>query len=179
MIDKAGTYVGRATDLLLTESTQKGTPGIQVQFKITQGDYAGQFVRYDGWLTENTSERVVESLQHCGWDGEDIGEFVDRGLHGVDANEVSLVVELEEYRGDDERYQGKSFPRVAFVNRLGGRGLNVERAMSADKAASLGDRMRGIVMKSKLKKGSPNEDTGADFDFGANAPKAAAWGKRF
>jgi hypothetical protein len=181
MIDKNCNVRARAVEVLLAESAQKKTPGIQINFTVTEGEFQGQSVRYDGWFSEKTAERVIESLQYCGWEGDDVGEFADRGLHGLDTNEVELVIELEDYQGNDPKYEGRSFPRVAWVNKLGGRGLNVDNAMTPDVASAFGAKMKGLVLKSRQKT-RPADDVGdTSFNHGANAPlpRQAAGGKRF
>lgn len=149
----AGSYKARATQVLLTKSSQKGTPLIQVNFQIQdEGEHHGETIRWDGYLTEKTAERTIESLGHCGWTGDDISVFTKEGvLQGCDLNDVTLVVELEAYEGNDEKYKGKQFPRVQWVNKTGGRGLNVENAMPVAEALAFAEKMKGLVHKVKAK----------------------------
>lgn len=177
-----GKYKARANgEVVLGKSAEKKTPFIELYFVITEGENAGGEVRWTGYFSEKTAERTIQSLQHCGWQGEDPSEFADGDLHGLDANEVEIVVELEEYEKDGER---RTAPRVQWVNRLGGY-LNVQNAMSKDEAKSFGESMRGLVLKMKKKAPPPNPgNPGTDFNFGANAnqsgqaEKAAAAGQR-
>ncbi len=119
--------------------------------------------------TDKTQERTVEALQICGWQGDDLSEFSDNGLHGLDTNEVSIVVELESYVNADG--EEKSAPRVKWINRIGGQ-VNVQSAMDPTKAAAFGSRMKGLVHAMRAK--APVADTGTAFNFGANAPAQAA-----
>lgn len=147
---QAGTYKARATQVLLTQSKTKGTPGIQVNFQIQDEDFAGESIRWDGWLTEKTAERTFESLRYCGWHGDDISVFAGEGvLDGCDMNDVEIVVKMEPYDGPNEEYQGKSFPRVQWVNKSGGRGLNVENAMAKPAAIAFAEKMKGLAVKSR------------------------------
>jgi hypothetical protein len=159
---QAGTYKARATQVMLTQSANKGTPGIQINFQIQdEGEHAGATVRYDGWISDKTQERVIESLVYCGWRGDDISVFAKEGvLDGCDLNEVEIVVELEPYAGTDEKHKGKSFPRVAWVNKGGGRGLNVENAMRPDAALAFAAKMKGLVHK--VKSGQPAQAQAAN-----------------
>jgi hypothetical protein len=175
-----GTYKARASgEVVLGTSKNKGTPFIQFYLTITQGDNKGGAVRYDGYFTEATNERTIQSLQICGWQGEDLSEFSDGGLHGLDANEVDIVVEIETYthqESGEERHR----PRVAWINRTGGF-LATEQAMNDDAAKAFAERMRGLVLAVKAK--NPVKD-GTDFKFGANqgappaAPPPASAGKK-
>lgn len=150
--------------VVLGKSGKKETPFVETYFKVTEGDNVGGEVRWTGYFTENSSERTIEALQTCGWEGDDVGEFADGELHGLDKNEVLIVVELEEYEKDGEKHLA---PRVKWVNKLGGY-LNVQNAMPKEEAASFGEKMKGLVLKMKTKKAAPPSEAGS-FDFGANA----------
>jgi len=165
----------RAVEAQLTEA-KTGTPGIQIVFAVSDGDHKGQRVRWTGWMTDKTLDRTLESLEHCGWAGDDLGEFGDRELHGLDKKEVELVIEMEDYQGSDEKYVGKSFPRVQWVNRAGGASLRVEQAMTKEKASAFGDKMRALVTKSRLAR---TQGSGTDFAHGANAEKPTGTGRKF
>lgn len=163
----AGTYRARVTgECVLGESKQKSTPFIEFYLTIIEGDSKGSRARWTGYFTENTNERSIQSLQTCGWQGDDLSEFSDGGLHGLDANEVEIVVELEEYV--DKEGNPKTAPRVAWINRPGGF-LNVDAAMAKDKAAAFGDRMRGLVLKTKEKNPPPK----GGYKFGAATPNSS------
>lgn len=174
-----GKYKARATgEVVVGESKEKHTPFVELYFEITQGENAGGKVRWTGYFTETKdkrgktgSERVLESLYACGWEGVDLADFEDNALHGLDANEVEIVVELEEYEKDGET---RTSPRVRWVNRPGSGGaVNVENAMAKPKLQSFSDRMKGLALALKQK-----QQPGTSFDFGANEPKAAAGGRR-
>lgn len=164
----AATYRARASgNCVLGTSKNKGTAFIEVYFKIANGENAGSMVRYTGYFTENTNERTIQSLQLCGWQGDDLSEFADGELHGLDANDVDIVVEIETY--ENAEGEARSHPRVAWINRPGGF-LNTEQAMNDDAAKAFGDRMRGLVLAVKQK--HPVKGDGTDFGFGANVPAA-------
>lgn len=160
-----GKYKARATgNVVLGKSAKKETPFIELYFEITEGEQAGGKARWTGYFADKSSERTIEALQIAGWQGEDLAEFSDGGLHGLDANEVEIVVELEEYEHEGET---RTSPRVQWVNRLGGY-LNVQNKMTSEAAESFGEKMKGLVLKMKSKK--PEAGDGTDFPHGANAP---------
>ena len=180
MINKAGTYRARAREVLLITSKNKGTPGVQVNFGIVAGEFEGQTIRWDGWFTEQTTDRAIESLEHCGWRGDDLGDFAGGKLSGLDKNEVEVVVEMEEYQGEDEKYIGKEFPRVQWVNRIGGRPLNIAQAMSPEVASAFGDKMKAAIIAARQRRNAGQNNSSDSFPHGANVKeKAAAQGKRF
>ena len=153
----AGTYRARATgNVVLGTSTKKGTPFIEFYFAITDGESKGGSARWTSYFSEKTSARTIESLAHCGWRGEDLSEFSDGALHGLDACEVEVVIELEEYEKEGEK---RTSPRVAWVNKIGaGKFLNTDAAMNVDTALSFGEKMRALVMAVQAR-----ESKDADF----------------
>ena len=99
----AGKYTARGVEGQLTTSQEKGTPCVQVLVRITQGEHEGETLRWDGWLTDATEQRTLESLRYLGWSTDMLDD-----LRGIDANEVQIVVEHESYEKDG---QTKTFPR--------------------------------------------------------------------
>ncbi len=166
----AGTYRARATgNVVLGTSSQKGTPFIELYFTVTQGECAGSSARWTSYFSEKTSERTIEALGYCGWAGDDLSEFNDGTLHGLDANEVEIVVDLEEYV-DKKTGEPRTSQRVSWVNKAGGsRYLNLEGAMAPEAAAAFGEKMRGLVLatKSKSPVAAPSASD-VSFDHGAN-----------
>ncbi len=163
----AGTYKAKVDgECVLGTSKNKGTPFLEFYLRVIGGEHNGSRARWTGYFTENTNERSVQSLQTCGWQGDDLGEFADGSLHGLDANEVEIVVELEKYTSAEG--EEKTMPRVAWINRPGGF-LNTDSAMNEAAAQSFGERMRGLVlaMKSKAPKRTTEDDS---FNYGASAP---------
>ncbi len=157
----SGTYKARVSgECVLGTSKTKGTPFIEFYLKILDGENKGGFVRWTGYFTENTNERSIQSMQICGWAGDDLSEFSDGQLHGLDKNEVSIVVEMETYQ--NEAGEDRSAPRVAWINRAGGY-LNVSAKMDPGAAAAFGDRMRGLVHKVK-EKGPKSSESPRDDD---------------
>src|SRR4051794_18119735 len=104
---KAGTYRARGVESDLGIA-QTGKEQVFVKFAITSGPEEGQHVTWFGYFnTPENAKRTIESLRTCGWTGTDITE-----LTGIDANEVELVVEHEEYNG-------KTRAKVRWINEIG------------------------------------------------------------
>lgn len=153
MIDKAGTVRARACEVRLGESKSKGTPFVGVMFAVVEGPFTGQRVKWEGWLTERTAERTIESLQHCGWDGDDISVFAT-GLNGLDRNDVDLVIAMEPYNGDDPSKAGNMYPKVQWVNRVGTGPKFAGESVGAAKAVEFGQKFRGLALAVKAKAGA-------------------------
>ena len=155
-----GTYLARAVaPVILGTSTKKGTPFLDLYFEVTQGESKGQRVRWTPYITENTAERTLDSLYTCGWTGDDLSEFSDRGLHGLDANEVQIVIGIESYK--NETGEEKRAPRVQWVNRAQGY-LSEAAEMSPDAAKAFGARMRGLAAQVRKKGDSKKSKANAE-----------------
>ncbi len=141
----AGTYKARVSGECVIGTAKTGTPFIQFYFTILEGDHKGSRVKWTGYFTENTNVRTRDSLRLCGWQGDELEEFGDGALHGLDASEVEIVVELEPYEGNDEKYIGKSFAKVAWVNRAGGF-LDKTKKMDDGALSAFSAKMRGLMM---------------------------------
>lgn len=165
-----GKYKARACgQVVLGESSEKGTPFIEFFVEIQDGENKGGKARFTGYFGPNSAARTTESLVFCGWEGDDLSEFADGELHGLDANDVEAVIEIEEWV-DKKTEEKRSAPKVQWINRLGGR-VNVDNAMDPAKAQAFGAKMKGLVQATRQRK--PAGD-GTDFNHGANAQQPAA-----
>jgi hypothetical protein len=141
-----GKFRARAVGGKLGNSSQKGTPYVAVEFRLTEGELAGEQILYFGYFTDATTERTLESLRYCGWKSDDLDN-----LDGITDNEVELVIEHEK---DDK---GSLRSRVAWVNRAGG--LQMLQAMSAADAKAFAARLRGAAAASRVKAGNASPST--------------------
>lgn len=121
-------------------TTNTGKEQVGVSFELLEGPNQGQRITWYGYFTEKTTERTLEALEHCGWQGDDLSD-----LTGIDANEVYLVIEHEQ---DD---QGEVRARVRWVNSSGG--VAMQNRMDPGDAASFAQRMRGEVLARRQAKG--------------------------
>lgn len=162
----AGKYTAVASGkCVLGESKEKGTPFIELYFSIVEGPCTGESVRWTTYFTDKMAEMSIKALQTMGWAGDDMSEFSDGDLHGLDANRVQIVVEMEAFKGRDGTE--KTAPRVRWVNALGAPGVSAT-PMSQDKVGAFGEAMRARVIALKEKR------EGTDFEFGANTVPAKA-----
>lgn len=145
-----GFYRARATGGEFGVTPTKGTDFVRVAFRVVEGQHAGGFASWDGYFTENTTKRTVESLKHCGC------TFPDNdvtNLTGIDSQDVSIEVEHETYQTKEG--ETKTRARVAWVNSLSG-GVNPEHQMDAGHKAAFAAKMKGVVLSVKAgKAGAP------------------------
>lgn len=146
-------------------SPNKGTDFVRVAFAITEGDHKGQELTWDGYFTENTTRRTFESLRYCGCT---FPNNDPTDLTGIDANEVSIEVEIEEYEKDGQK---KTVAKVAWVNSLT-RGVSPEAKMNDARKAQFKQRMLGQLLASASKQAPAPTAPGAPKN--GSAPKPAA-----
>src|SRR5262249_41980399 len=110
----------------------KQTPYVEVVFEVAATDATAPGARFpwQGYFTDGTTERTIESLKLCGctFPGGDI-----RNLTGVDRNVVSITVEETEYG-----------PRVAWVNQLGS--VSELNRLSGGELDAFAAKMKGVVL---------------------------------
>jgi hypothetical protein len=143
-----GRYRARAVQGVLGR-TSKGTEQVAVEFQLYDAEgVPGASITWFGYFSDATFERTIESLRHCGWVGDDLSD-----LTGIDSNEVSLVIENEEY-------QGKLYPKVRWVNAPGG-GVALREQLSATEAKSFAQRMRSRILAMSQGKALKGPTSGA------------------
>lgn len=135
-----GKYPARATAIQFGSSS-KGTAQVAVTYEVTDGPAAGNSITWIGFFTDGTTERTIESLQNSGWKGTDLTEL--DGLEGEKlfaalGNEVSLTIE-------NETYEGKTRPRVRWVNRAAQQ-FEMKNKLSKEGLAALSNSIKGTVV---------------------------------
>jgi hypothetical protein len=106
-----GKYIAVARSWDVGESKEKGTPLVNVNYEIVAGPNSGQFISGQHYITEGAVEFTIKALRASGWSGVNCSDPNDLG--GMGTRKVELVVEAESY-------EGKSYPKVKFVNAPGG-----------------------------------------------------------
>lgn len=105
-----GDQIARVVDCWLEKSSKKETPGIFVQFKINGSN---KNVKYTGWISDATEERIVESILKAGFKGARI-EDVAKGVSMFDENaDIPIHCKMEEYTNNQGEI--KSFLKVAWI----------------------------------------------------------------
>ncbi len=131
-----GTYKARATGGDFGESPEKKSAYVRAGLVITRGDHKGEALAWDGYFSDATAERTIESLKYfgCTFPGGDV-----TNLEGITANEVSITVKHEL-----SPTNGRVFARVAWVN-AGAGGVMNDQKMSQKARASLSGRMKSLL----------------------------------
>ena len=127
-----GTYRGRAitSTAKLIRSKNKNTPGIEVVIDMgPQGT-----MTWTGWITGGATEFTIRSMRAMGWQGDDLADLSTLGT-----KECEVVVVEEEYKGN-------YYPKIAFINELGGRGNASSQEMTDAERRAFAAEMRGTVL---------------------------------
>ncbi len=104
-----GEYIAHVTKGELESSRTKGTPGYKIEFKIIEGQFAGQRLWHDCWLTPAA---LAQSKRDLGKLGITSPEMMERPLPRGIRCKVTVVVR----RDDDgiERNRVRSFEVVGI-----------------------------------------------------------------
>jgi hypothetical protein len=176
-LEKA-TYRAVAIATALDRSTQKNTKFIAVNFEIVEDEhYNGESPQaWKGYFTDRTTERTVESLQHMGYDGDNIEEFasLDRaGCAKLLPNVVEIVCEPEYFTGDDGNERGVL--KVQWVNRIGGGRFKAANPLEGGELKAFAAEMKSVFRNARGPKASTgSRQTSAPYASNPNAASRAA-----
>lgn len=114
--------------------TKNGNEAVAIGLQIDNDnpEVAGEVVSWRGFFTEKALKQTIKSLRTIGWEGNDLST-IDKTI----GHRVSVVVEMEEF-------EGKQYPRVQWINPLGG--MSINNAMGASEKKAFAARMKGAIM---------------------------------
>lgn len=146
------TYRARAAGVGFGTSS-KGNTQIGVTMEVTEGEFAGLQITWIGHFTDKTSARTIESLQHMGWQGDDLAELdaLDAaGCQRLLAQEVEIVCKPEEYNGEWSL-------RVQWVNAIGGGRFTFKEPVTGSGLKAFAAQMKATVRSVKASGGAPRQ----------------------
>ncbi len=136
-----GRYNARAIEWGLGK-TSTGKERVAVQLELTDPSVLGRRLTWYGYFTEGSLPHTVKALRALGWQGADLSV-----LDGLDRNDVSIVVEHEDY-------EGKTQVRVKWINEPGS--LGVKTPLQGDEAKSFAARMKANILALEQGQAKPN-----------------------
>ena len=129
-----------------------GTQQVLMQFElIDDGEHKGKKLPWFGFFTEGSWERTVESLRHCGFQGNDLHTLNEQKLDQV----VSVKVEHETNQSN-----GRVYVRIAFVNAAGSGAVKLNNPMSRDELRDFSAMMKNKI--AGVAGGTPAQPTTRD-----------------
>lgn len=130
---KDGRYSAAVKDYGISE-TKAGAAQVFIAFDVTHDDGTSSLTWF-GSLNEGKAQEItLKGLLSAGFTGKDVTDLIDGPDGGAIplGTEVSVVIESEEY-------DGKTTPRIRWVNKPGGGGVQRADASTAKaKLAKLG-----------------------------------------
>ena len=125
--------------------TKNHSEQVAVCLEIVGGDWDGAELTWWGYFTEKTQARTLEALRYMGWQGDDL-----EAMTGLGSIQCQIVVE------DELGQDGKTYPRIRWVNRLGGGGrVKLAQPMDADERRRFAATMRSHAAAVPAVKGIP------------------------
>lgn len=179
----AGRYRGFLENPELAESAKKGTPCVKATARVADpsaGDSNNSRIEWEGWLTEQTAERTIQSMIYAGCtfpplpgsDEPNLNDFT-----GCGSKEVELQIEIEEYTpeptAENPNPRTTKRPRVAFVNRVGE--SRATKPIDDNQKKMISKNYGGLI--AKVRAGISSPKTG-DASFDTKAIEAGAAGKK-
>lgn len=145
-----GRHEARPQSYVFGKSGKKQTEMVSVVFVFVGGPNDGKRITWNGYFTEATAKRTMDSLEYCGWDGVELAT----PLVGFGTKNVELDVQIE--KGQD----GKEYPVIQWVNRLISRGPAT--TYNPEEVSGLSARMAQINAERRkenaAKRAGPSED---------------------
>lgn len=102
--------------------------GIEIEFSFEEPSTSGyETLRWVGWLSDAALQRTMETLVDVlGFTGNEAydheGRLTDPKALDYE-REIQLVVEMEEGQDENRQPNGKVYPKIKWVNKLGGSGF--------------------------------------------------------
>lgn len=151
-ISMVGKHRAKAIDAEFGYAGVDNKPQVALMFEITEeGPLQGRTLSWFGFFTPTTQDRTFDSLRYCGWDSDDLEQLgsLSAGT-GVFRHEVELVVE-------EETYNGKTRPKVRWINRTTKRTVDLPKKMDAAALRSFAADMKAsAAARRKEEPGSRN-----------------------
>lgn len=150
-------YVARACGTPSWAQAASGNWQIAVPFEISQGEHAGETITWIGVMHDTADkngttghERVVQSLQYAGWQGDDLADLAEL----TDEQAKALLPEEVELSCAPETYEGKTRLKVQWVNKVGAGRFVFKEAASKNDLRSFAAQMKATVRS--LRGATPN-----------------------
>ena len=164
-------YTARAIGAAQFAPSKNGNQQIAIPMEVTQGEYTGETITWIAVFHDTAdrngvtgSERIIQSLQYMGWQGDDLSELVeidDAQARQLLPNEVSIACDVE-------TYEGKTRLKVQWVNEAGSGRFAFKEAASKSDLRSFAAQMKSTVRSVRGAAGSAPKKNGT-----APAPRPA------
>jgi hypothetical protein len=139
---------------------EKASTFIAVGFEAVE-EYAGETITWLGYFTEKTTARTIESLQHMGFQGDDLVQLEDAGADAC----LELLPAVVDLVCEPEEYDGKWTLKVQWVNRSGGGRFKAKKPLVGGELKAFAAQLKGSFRNAR------GPQNGAKPATAAAAPK--------
>jgi hypothetical protein len=150
-------YNARACSGASFAPASTGNKQIAINMEVTDGEFAGSTIAWISTFHDTAdkngvtgSERIIQSLQYMGWQGDDLTELVeitDEQARQMLPETVSIVCE-------PDTFDGKTRLKVKWVNKQGGK-FAFKEAESKSDMRSFAAQMKSTVKAVRASNGGP------------------------
>jgi len=134
------------------QNKNSGNWQIAVPFEVTQGEHAGETITWIGIMHDTADkngttghERVIQSLQYMGWQGDDISELAEL----TDAQAVEMMPNEVSLSCAPDTYEGKTRLKVQWVNKAGGDRFAFKEPATKNDLKSFAAQMKATVRSAR------------------------------
>lgn len=141
-------YTARACGAAQFAPSKNGNQQIAIPVEVTQGEHAGETITWIAVFHDTAdrngvtgSERIIQSLQYMGWQGDDLTELTDIS----DEQAMQLLPNEVQISCDVETYEGKTRLKVQWVNEIGAGRFAFKDPTSKNDLRSFAAQMKATV----------------------------------
>jgi hypothetical protein len=145
-------YRGRVCGAPSWAQSGNGNWQVALPFEVTQGEHAGETITWIGVMHDTADkngttghERVIQSLQYAGWQGDDISELAELD----DGQAIQIFTEEVELACAPDTYDGKTRVKVQWVNKVGAGRFAFKEAATKNDLKSFAAQMKATVRSAR------------------------------
>lgn len=153
-------YTARACGAASFAASKNGNQQIAIPVEVTQGEYAGSTITWISTFHDTAdkngvtgTDRIIQSLQYMGWQGDDITELMeisDEQVRQLLPDEVQIVCE-------PDTYEGKTILKVKWVNQAGAGRFSFKEAATKNDMRSFAAQLKSTVRGMRASNGAPSK----------------------
>lgn len=149
------------------QNKNSGNWQVAIPFEVSQGEHTGETITWIGIMHDTADkngttghERVIQSLQYMGWQGDDISELAELG----DDRAKEVMPEEVELSCAPDTYEGKTRLKVQWVNKAGAGRFAFKEPATKNDLRSFAAQMKSTVKAARaaVGGGAPRATTPAN-----------------
>ncbi len=171
-------YTARACGAAsISRPSANGNHQIAIPLEVTQGELAGETITWIAAFHGTADkkgmtgvDRIIESLQHMGWIGDEVAELTDVSTQRAQEllpHEIEIVCEPDTYEGETKL-------KVKWVNKLGGGRFTFKEPLTGGDLKAFSAQLKGTIRSAQgaQRASKPANGAGGSQPVHPNAPGA-------